>query len=153
MCHGLPPRFGALPPRSPRARGCRSSSVGPWPWRSTCSPATANTTVLHWKGGDVDLEHEVLSVTRAYNVRSKTIESTKTADTRRFAIEPSLVPLLQAMHEEAGGKGPVLRWRSGHKTRELRRRLKVAEVDRPELHDEKSRPARRSRGTTSARPA
>jgi len=36
---------------------------------------------LRWDGGDVDLEHGVLSITRAYNQSTKRVEATKT-DTR-----------------------------------------------------------------------
>jgi len=41
--------------------------------------------VLRWDGGDVDFEHGVLSITRAYNRRAKTVKGTKTGDWRRFA--------------------------------------------------------------------
>jgi hypothetical protein len=89
---------------------------------------------LRWDGGDVDLEHGVLSITRAFNERTGEVESTKTEDTPRFAVEATLLPLLQAMHDAAKGKGPVLDWHELHMSRGLRRALKRAGVTRPELH-------------------
>lgn len=90
---------------------------------------------LEWGAGDIDLEHGVLSITRARNARSGKVESTKSEETRRFALEPALLPLLQAMHDEVDGKGHLLRWHELHMARGLRRWLKVAKVDRDELHN------------------
>ncbi len=87
---------------------------------------------LHWDGGDVDLEHGVLSVTKA--MRSGTVKPTKTGETRRFALEATLLPLLRAMHKEAGHKGPVVHLRGDHMARLLRKWLHAAGVRRPELH-------------------
>ena len=64
--------------------------------------------VLRWDGGDIDLEHGVLSITRAYNRRAKTVKGTKTGDWRRFALEPNVLPLLQALHGEKKGEGVVI---------------------------------------------
>ncbi|MGA2451649.1 MAG: hypothetical protein ABTD50_23580 [Polyangiaceae bacterium] len=63
---------------------------------------------LRWRDGDIDLEHGVLAITRALNARTGKVESTKSGETRRFAIEANLLPLLEAMHIEADGTGPVL---------------------------------------------
>ena len=91
---------------------------------------------LRWDGGDVDLDHGVLSVTRAFSQGTKRLEQTKTGATRRFAVEPTLLPLLRVMHAEAGGKGPVIRLASQrHMALKLRTYLKTAGVTRPELHD------------------
>jgi hypothetical protein len=91
---------------------------------------------LRWDGGDVDLEHGVLSITRAYNQSTKKVEATKTVHTRRFAVELSLMPLLEAMHDEAGGKGHVLSLApQGNMARKLRMYLKRAGVTRVELHE------------------
>jgi integrase len=91
---------------------------------------------LQWDAGDVDLTHGVLSITRAYSQGTKRIEQTKTGETRRFAIEPNLLPMLGALHEERKGKGPVLSLAPQRNTaRKLRRYLKVAGVTRPELHE------------------
>jgi integrase len=92
--------------------------------------------VLRWDGGDVDLEHGVLSITRAYNRRTATVKGTKTGHSRRFAIEPNLLSLLQAMHDEREGKGVVIDLPSERAmARNLRRWLWKANVHRPELHE------------------
>jgi integrase len=87
---------------------------------------------VHWDGGDVDLEHGVLSVTKA--MRGGSVKPTKTGQTRRFLLEATLLPLLRAMHKEAGHKGPVVHLRGDHMARLLRRWLHTAGVRRPELH-------------------
>ena len=91
---------------------------------------------MRWQDGDVDLEHGVLSVTRAWNRRTKGIKETKTGHTRRFAIEPALLPLLEAMHEQKSGEGSVVAMASERAmARNLRRWLWKADVRRPELHE------------------
>jgi hypothetical protein len=45
-----------------------------------------------------------------------------------------LLPLLQTMHDEHGGKGNVVRFRDRHMSRDLRLWLTRAGVTRPELH-------------------
>lgn len=98
---------------------------------------------LAWNGGDVDLEHGTLSITRAFNQNTKKVEQTKTGETRRFAIEPALMPLLRAMRAEKKGKGAVLSLApQGNMARKLRRYLRVANVNRPELH--KGSPTRKA---------
>jgi integrase len=87
---------------------------------------------LRWDGGDIDLEHGVLSVTKA--LRHRTVKPTKSGETRRFAIEAALLPLLQTMRAEAGHEGPVLRLREDHMAELLRKWLHIAGVRRPELH-------------------
>jgi integrase len=90
---------------------------------------------LAWDGGDVDMEHGALSIARAYNQNTKKTEHTKTGETRRFNVERNLLPLLKAMRAEAKGKGSVLSLPpQGNGARKLRRYLKVAGVERPELH-------------------
>jgi integrase len=98
---------------------------------------------LSWDAGDLDLEHGVLSVTRALRrvepakkgetARFVTVP-TKTGETRRFAIEATLLPLLKAMHREAGGKGPLVVLPADHHADSLRHWLWEAGVRRPELH-------------------
>jgi integrase len=89
---------------------------------------------LRWDGGDIDLEHGTLSVTRAVT-RAGKVKATKSGETRRFAVEPNLVPLLEVMHDEAGGKGPLVQFRDRHMSRDLRLWLARAGVTRPELHN------------------
>jgi integrase len=88
---------------------------------------------LRWDEGDVDLEHGTLSITRSL-ARTGSIKPTKSGETRRFAVEPNLLPLLQAMHESADGKGTVVSFRDRHMSRDLRLWLKRAGITRPELH-------------------
>jgi integrase len=91
--------------------------------------------VMRWDEGDVDLEHGVIHITRAWDRRKPgDLKGTKSGETRRFALEPHLLPMLQAMHAEHGAKGMIVRMRELHASRGLRRWLKVAKVDRPELH-------------------
>jgi integrase len=59
---------------------------------------------IRWDGGDLDLEHGRLSVTRSVT-RTGEIKSTKSGETRRFAVEPTLLTLLEVMHAEAKGRG------------------------------------------------
>jgi integrase len=96
----------------------------------------AELRVLRWDAGDVDLEHAILSVTRAYNRRKPgETKGTKSDTPRRFAIEPALVPLLRAMHDAAGGKGAIVDLSDkGGMANTLRRWLWKAGIRRPELH-------------------
>jgi integrase len=59
---------------------------------------------LEW--ADVDLEAGIVRVHRA-EMRDGTTKPTKTKRTRPVPIEPTLRPLLLAMHEETDGKGKV----------------------------------------------
>ena len=88
---------------------------------------------LRWDGGDLDLAHGTLSVTRSVT-RTGSVKSTKSGETRRFAVEPNILPLLRALHTEAEGKGHVVRFRDRHMARDLRLWLARAGVNRPELH-------------------
>ncbi len=91
--------------------------------------------VMRWDEGDVDLEHGVLNITRAWDRRKPgDLKGTKSGEPRRFAVEPHVLPLLHAMHAETKGRGMIVRMRELHSSRGLRRWLKVAKVDRPELH-------------------
>jgi integrase len=90
----------------------------------------------------VDLEHGILTIDRARNRDTGEAKSTKTGGTRRFSIEPNLIPMLRAMHDAAEGAGKVFNLDATHLSRTFRRWLLVAGVDRTELHDptETSRP-------------
>jgi integrase-like protein len=112
----------------------------PLEWRRAVAIAVYTFTrdgeskVLRWDEGDVDLEHGVLHITRSLSRRTGDDKGTKTGESRRFAIEANLLPLLRAMYAEHKGKGTIVRMRELHAARGLRRWLKVAGVDRPELH-------------------
>jgi integrase len=115
----------------------------PLRWRRAVALAVYTYTrdgelrVLRWNGGDLDLDHGVLSITRAYNRRTKTVKATKTGHTRRFAVEPHLLPLLRVMHEEKLGEGGLVIALPSERAmaRNLRRWLWKAGVRRPELHE------------------
>ena len=90
---------------------------------------------LGWE--DVDLEHATISVSHAYNRRSGASKAPKTeAGTRTVPIEPTLLPLLQAMHDECAGEGLVVALPSERTmARSLRRWLRRAGVTRDALHE------------------
>lgn len=87
---------------------------------------------LDWR--DIDLEHGILRITRARDRDTGGEKSTKTGGTRRFSVEPNLLPLLRTMHQAAGGKGTVFEFDATHLSRTFRRWLLVAGVKRHELH-------------------
>ncbi len=87
---------------------------------------------LRWE--DVDLDQGIVLVHCQEDDEGAT-RTTKGKRSRRFAIEPTLLPLLRAMHVKAGGKGhifpnvPVEK----HLAPMLRRHLKVARIVRADL--------------------
>lgn len=87
---------------------------------------------LTWS--DVDVERGIVHVHRSVD-REGGSKPTKTGIRRRFAIEPMVLPLLRAMHKEAGGAGAIVQLPDDrHLARALRGVLKAAGVDREELH-------------------
>jgi integrase len=79
---------------------------------------------LHWP--DTELEHGVMTITRARDRETGAAKSTKTGGTRRFSVKPSLLPMLTAMHAEAKGQGRVFAIDATHLSRTFRRWLYVA---------------------------
>ena len=135
-------------------RGVRKAKVYLWPseflklvscadvplrWRR----AFAVTTYLYVRAGegnalewsDVDLERRVVRMHRSADRDTGEKKPTKTSAARRVPIEPELVPLLQAMHDEAEGKGRVLAIDETDRklSRQLQRCLKLADVTRADL--------------------
>jgi integrase len=90
---------------------------------------------LAWE--DIDLRHGTAHVHRSLKERGRIEKPTKTGNTRRFAIEPALMPLLRALHRETGGVGRIIGMLNGVDkyafARSLRQYLAVAGVDRAEL--------------------
>lgn len=77
----------------------------------------------------IDLERRVVIVDDAYNQERKATKKTKTGNRgrRRYSIEPALMPLLHALHDETGGTGPIIKMPVRHEWAvELRRALKAA---------------------------
>jgi integrase len=98
-------------------------------------PRHGELRVLRWEDGAVDLEHGTIHIHRSWDKRARKVTSTKTGSTRRFSIEPALLPLLRHMSDRAGGKGPVLDLVSEPEMAVgLRRWLAKAGITRPELH-------------------
>ena len=87
---------------------------------------------LRWEQ-DVDIERMIANVHRSID-READEKTTKTGATRRIPIESQLLPLLSAIHAEAGGRGPVIKLPDDrHLSRALRGILAKAGIDRPEL--------------------
>jgi integrase len=113
----------------------------PLRWRRVFALSTyllvraAELEALGWD--DVDLDRGVVHVHRSLRRYSREEKTTKTGDNRRFAIEPTLMPLMRALHAESGGRGRVLgETRMPNKfelSKALRLYLAVAEVGRDEL--------------------
>ena len=101
---------------------------------------------LEWS--DVDLEHGIVHIHRsADRTRAGEKKATKTGLARRVRIEPALLPLLKAMHEESGGSGLVCPAASGgSRSARLRVFLKRAKVERSELHAATTDTARKPLG-------
>ncbi len=104
----------------------------------------ALTTYLYARAGevnaltwaDVDLERGVVHIHRSASRRTGESKSTKTGGTRRVPVEPHLLPLLCAMHTEAGGVGRVSPVDATDKktARQLQRCLRLAGLTRADLY-------------------
>jgi hypothetical protein len=88
---------------------------------------------LRWE--DIDLERRVAHIHASVNRDTGERKSTKSNLPRRFPIEAELLPLLQAMHKESRGRRPLSPVRADDRklSRQLKRCLGLAGVDRPEL--------------------
>jgi integrase len=98
-------------------------------------PRAGELRELRWE--DVDLEHGTVHLHRARDRETGKTKSTKTGQARRFNIEPGALPLLEAMragHEAADYVADLPSERT--LGRGLRRWLKRAGVNRPELHED-----------------
>ena len=91
--------------------------------------------VLRWT--DIDIDHGVIRVHRGYDRERQREKDTKTGrgGRREFAIEPNLLPLLRAMHEESGGVGRVAAMPHLHRASGVREYLKLAGVTRARLFE------------------
>jgi integrase len=97
-------------------------------------PRAGELEALEWE--DVDLERGIVHIHRGINRERGGTKGTKTGIARRFAVERAVLPLLQAMHEESSGTGPVVRHmpRMRDLAEGLRNFLALADVTRYELH-------------------
>ncbi len=90
---------------------------------------------LRWE--DVDLQHARIEVSHAFNRRTRKSKAPKTAaGNRTVPIEPTLLPLLRAMHAECKGEGLVVKLGNVRKMAErLRSLLRRAGVTRDALYE------------------
>lgn len=98
-------------------------------------PRAGEQRALPWT--DIDLDHGMVHIHQAFERRKRTVGSTKSGRSRRFAIEPAILPLLRVMHAESGGKGEVALI-SNRMASRLRAWLLKAKITRKELTDENS---------------
>jgi integrase len=123
-----PSEFGALV-------GCDGVPVR---WRRLVALAVytfaraGELAALRWD--DVDLEHGTIHIHRSTDGARDRTKPTKTDAARRIPIEPALLPLLRAMHDEADGRGNVVRLpSSGKQSSKLKHYLARAGVSRTDL--------------------
>lgn len=88
---------------------------------------------LTWR--DVDLEHGVVSITKAVDRKTGKVKSTKSGETRRVPIEPNLYPLFQRLHAARANDDARVLWLPDDEDRAvmLREHLLLAGVKRAEL--------------------
>jgi integrase len=101
------------------------------------------TTYLYVRGGElsaldwlaVNFEQGYASIHQAIDNETGEVKGTKTEDVRKVALESTLLPLLEKMHEQAGGEGRVVTaippqcdW-----AKRLRKYLEWAGVERAEV--------------------
>ncbi len=109
-------------------------------WRRIYSLATYLFTrasvldVLSWDDFTMDREPPAVRIHQAWDEERRRTKTTKNKDWRTFSVEPTLAPLLHAMHDEAAGRGRLITVPRGrrHACR-LREHLKLAGVDRASL--------------------
>lgn len=117
----------------------------PLRWRRAIAIATytglrvGELRALRWD--HVDLAHGIVHVHRAFDRRARAEKATKSRAGRRFALEPAIMPLLEAMHAESGGTGLVCPLPNRLADR-LREWLERAGVTRRELLDDVSETTR-----------
>ena len=109
-------------------------------WRRVFTLATylflraSEMEALGWD--DLDFDHGTVHVHRSLRRYTRVPKPTKSGVTRRFMVEQELVPLLETMAKETGGRGRIL-GKLGMDKYELSRGLRVylaaAGIDRPEL--------------------
>jgi len=86
---------------------------------------------------DVDLEHDQIRITKAWNRRTRGIGSPKGGKARDVPIEPALKPLLKALVKGRDGAELLLELPSERDmARGLQRWLRNSKVDRAGLHDD-----------------
>ena len=93
----------------------------------------AELRALKWE--DVDLEHGTIHIHRARDRVTGEDKTTKGKRARRFTLEPTILPVLQALYDASAGEGHVLSLPSDRDlSRGLKRWLWKADLRRAELH-------------------
>jgi|GEM_PF-3050459 integrase len=88
--------------------------------------------IMQWP--DVDLEHGIVHIHRSRGARrGDGIKPTKSAAARPVPIEPALLPMLKAMHDESEGQSRVMRLPGDGGPRKLRMYLTRARLNRADL--------------------
>lgn len=97
-------------------------------------PRDGELRVLRWR--DIDREHGVIRISRAWDRRARQEKTTKTKRVRRFNIEPNLLPLLESLHEGVTDESATVVELPSERdmSRGLKRWLLRAGVARHELH-------------------
>lgn len=149
--HAAPLHFGILPPKSGDSRqrpwlypnewirlvGC---AAVPIEWRQTYAIALYTglrpneLRALTWN--DVDLDAGQISVSKAFDIATKEVKAPKTtAGQRVVPIEPALLPLLEALHDDDGTKlvAPLVMSSEDRMASTFREHLHAAGVDRQRL--------------------
>lgn len=107
-----------------------------------CYMRPSEVEALRWE--DIDLERETIHIRRGLDVE-RDEKAPKSGRARSpFNVEPTLMPLLRAMHAESGGQGLVIGslvdyW---ERAEYLRADLLAAGVTRRELHEASNDPPR-----------
>ncbi len=100
-----------------------------------CCTRPGEALALLWRQG-LDVEHNLVRINRAWDSRKRRFnEYTKSGDSRHFAIEPILRPMLEAMFKRR--RSDLVFATAGKLAETLRADLLTAGVDRPALHKPK----------------
>ncbi len=113
----IDPAFGRQLPRLARDR----DEFSPPPVDAALVSLVAEglrRAALTWD--DIDLEHRVISITKAVDKGTRIVSSTKSKVARRVPIEPNLMPLLEALYEQrdqSEDADPAVFWMPNHDER------------------------------------
>ncbi|MGE4232028.1 MAG: tyrosine-type recombinase/integrase [Bacteriovoracia bacterium] len=94
-------------------------------WAVAILTGMRNGELYALKWTDVDWENKMISVTKSYNTRTRSVKSTKSGDWRTIPISSELLSLLKELKLKAGARTWVLPhppgWEKGMQAKELRK--------------------------------